>query len=179
MNAVQEYCEEYEMRLRNARLLLSSLALVSPLPLLAQAITDAPTLTIEQQLFNDFAVRMQDELHRSAALLDKIAQSEDANERDKLMSEYHTNMRTTMKIDHLMQQMAGGGEDMKKAGGTMMKGKKMGGMSCCSMMSKKGGAGKAAASDAGGDHAGDDAVAAEQAEGGGDAAADPHAGHQQ
>jgi hypothetical protein len=172
------------MKLRSASLLLSSLILV--LPLLSKA-ADEAVLPIEQQLFNDFAVRMQDQLHRSAALLDKIAQSKDAQQRGRLMSEYHKSMRTTMKIDHLMHQVAGGGDaDTQQAdGGMMMKGKKMGGMSCCSMMGKKG-AGKAAvrgdaATSSAEDHAahsgGDDSPATEPAEGGEEPAANEHEKH--
>jgi hypothetical protein len=117
----------------------------------AQAQEAAKPLTIEQQLFNDFASRMQTHLHKTASLLDKIRQSSDAKERQKLMQEYHQANQTTMKINHAMHMLAGGK-------GSMMAGKKMGskgeGMGC--MMMKKKSAGAA--------EAGGDTAAAEEAD---------------
>lgn len=91
---------------------------------------------IEQKLFDDMSARMQEQLHHTAGLLEKIRQSRDVKEREALMAEYHKSMKTTMKIDHLMYQIADSGIDPGRTKGKTMKGKKMGGMSCC-MMGKK------------------------------------------
>lgn len=158
------------------------LAFVGALPALAE---DQP-MPVEQQLLSDFAARLEMHMHKTAALLQKIRETQDPQERDKLMKDYQKSMRTTMKIDQLMRQVAGGDDDMgmasMKKGGGMMKGKKMGGMCAC-MMGKKGGKKAAAGGDAEADaHAGhgdaDDAPeTAAEAEQDGAAAADEHAGH--
>jgi hypothetical protein len=118
------------MKTRAALLLIFALALAPAMPVAA---ADAASLPIEQQLFNDFALRMQDHLQRSAALLERIRQSVDLKERDKLMGEYQQLSKTTMKIQHLMQRLAGEQHPMKMS---MMKGKKK--MGCmgkeCEMM---------------------------------------------
>jgi hypothetical protein len=118
------------MNARAALLLILTLALAPAMPIVA---ADAPSLTIEQQLFNDFALRMQEHLQRSAALLERIRQSVDLKEREKLMGEYQQLSQKTMKIHHLMHQLAGGHEPMRMS---MMKGKKK--MGCmgkeCEMM---------------------------------------------
>jgi hypothetical protein len=174
------------MRLQLSARLLPALLLL--LPLLSQAQESA--LPLEQQLFNDFAARMEQQMHRTAGLLNKIAQSKDPQEREQLMKEYWQSMRTTNKIHHLMHQIAGGDDaamDMgmmgkKKAGG-MMKGKKMGGMGCCKMMMGKKG-GKQAAEDgedaneqAEQGEAADEANEPAQAGAGAKDGADEHAGH--
>jgi hypothetical protein len=159
--------------------LLACLALALP----ALAADDA--LPLEQQLFNDFAARLQEHLHKSAALLEKIRQSSDAQQRGKLMKDYQQNMRTTMKINHLMHQVTGDDAAMgMKKGGGMMKGKKMGGgMSCCSMvMGKKDGkksaaAGGEASSTADDAAGGAEAVEEQQGQQEEDAAGGEHEGH--
>lgn len=143
------------MKLRTA-LTYFAACLVLNLSLYARAADDA-ALPVEQQLFNDFAGRMQEHLRRPAGLLNKIAQSKDPQERAQLMDEYRNSVRFGMKLNDLMQQVLGG-PDMK-AGGMMMKGKKMGGMRCSCPMMKSKGKGKAAGPSAA---AGDD---------------DPHAAH--
>jgi hypothetical protein len=75
----------------------------APSAALIAAETDATR--IEQQLFDDVAARMQQQLHGSADLLNKIRQSHDAKERDNLVIEYHKSMKTTMTIDRLMRQI--------------------------------------------------------------------------
>jgi hypothetical protein len=118
------------MKTRAALLLIFTLALA---PAMLVAAADAPSLPIEQQLFNDFALRMQDHLQRSAVLLERIRQSVDLKERDKLMGEYQQLSKTTMKLQQLMQRLAGEQHPMKMS---MMKGKKK--MGCmgkeCEMM---------------------------------------------
>lgn len=127
------------MKTRFAAALIALLALA---PAFAATAAEDAALTIEQQLFNDFALRMQEQLQRSAALLDRIRQSVDNKEREKLMNEYHELTQKSMKIHQLMHQLTGGPESMKKA--AMMKCKMMGakGMGCGMM--KKSGAKKAA-----------------------------------
>ncbi len=118
------------MNTRAALFLIFTLALTPAMPVAA---ADAPSLPIEQQLFNDFALRMQEHLQRSSALLERIRQSVDLKEREKLIGEYQQLSHKTMKIQHLMHQLAGGQEPMKMS---MMKGKKK--MGCmgkeCEMM---------------------------------------------
>lgn len=120
--------------MRKLVVLLSLAYLTSFSPaLLAQAQDTVKPLSIEQRLFNDFAVQMRQHLHETAALLDKIRQSSDAKEREKLTKEYHQATQTTMKINDAMHALIGGK-------GGMMGGKKMGakggGMGCM-MMKKK------------------------------------------
>ena len=90
-------------------------------------------MSIEQRLFNDFAVHMQHHLHETAALLDKIRQSSDAKEREKLMKDYHQASQTAMKINHAMHMLIDGKSSMMMGGKKM--GAKGGGMGC--MMRKK------------------------------------------
>lgn len=151
---------------------LAYLVLFSPTHL-AQAQDTVKPLSIEQRLFNDFAVQMGDHLHETAALLDKIRQSSDAKQREKLVREYHQATQTTMKINHAMQMLIGGK-------GPMMGGKKMGakgeGMSCM-MMKKK----SASAEQDGGDISNQeetDTATAESAAGGEAGKASAHEGHQ-
>jgi hypothetical protein len=133
------------MKFRTAIALLVGCFALSA-PLYSSAADDAG-LPVEQQLFNDIAVRMQQHLHHTAGLLNKIAQSTDPQERAKLMGEYRDSVRLSMKLDQLMQAVSAA-PDMK-AGGMMMKGKKMGGMKCSCPMMKMKGKGKAEAGDAG------------------------------
>ena len=91
------------------------LILFAGMPAVAVTAAEDVTLTIEQQLFNDFALRMQEQLQRSVMLLDRIRQSVDNQEREKLMNEYHELTRRTMKIHHLMHELTGGPEASKKA----------------------------------------------------------------
>jgi hypothetical protein len=102
--------------------------------LLAQAQDAVKPLAIEQRMFNDFAVHMQRHLHETAVLLDKIRQSSDMKEREKLMKEYHHATQAAMQINHAMDMLIG------ENGGMMKGGKKIaakgGGMGCM-MMKKK------------------------------------------
>ena len=121
--------------MRKLATLLSLAYLTSFSPaLLAQAQDSGEPLSIEQRLFNDFAVHMQHHLHETAALLGKIRQSSDSKEREKLMKDYHQASQTAMKINHAMHMLIDGKSSM------MMGGKKMGakdeGMGCM-MMKKK------------------------------------------
>ncbi|MFN0038936.1 MAG: hypothetical protein ACKVP2_05465 [Burkholderiales bacterium] len=111
--------------------------LFAAVPAVAVTAAEDVTLTIEQQLFNDFALRMQEQLQRSVMLLDRIRQSVDNQEREKLMNEYHELTRKTMKIHHLMHELTGGSEASKKAAKMkckMMEAKGKG----CGMMKKSG-----------------------------------------
>jgi hypothetical protein len=121
------------MRKLAALLSLACLTSFSP-ALFAQAQDSAKPLSIEQRLFNDFAVHMQHHLHETAALLDKIRQSSDAKEREKLMKEYHQATQTAMKINHAMDMLIDGKASMMMGGKKM--GAKGGGMGCM-MMKKK------------------------------------------
>ena len=113
------------------------LALMAAMPAFSAASDEEPKLTMEQQLFNDFALRMQEQLQRSATLLERIRQSVDSKEREMLMNEYQELTQKTMKIHHLMQQLAGGSEMSKKA--AMMKCKMMDAKGKgCGMMKKSG-----------------------------------------
>lgn len=148
------------MKLRTALAIIAGCVALSE-PLYASAADDAG-LPVEQQLFNDIAGRMQEHLHRTAALLNKIAQSKDPQERTKLMGEYRDSVRLSMKLNQLMQEVSGAPE--AKEGSMMMKGKKMGGMKCSCPMMKMKGKGKAGAGEGEADqHA---------AHGGGDEASD-------
>lgn len=120
------------MRTLAALLSLAYLTSFSP-ALLAQAQDTVKPLSIEQRLFNDFAVQMRHHLHETAALLDKIRQSSDAKEREKLMKEYHQATQTSTKINDAMHVLIAGKGDMM--GGKKM-GAKSGGMGCM-MMKKK------------------------------------------
>ncbi len=109
--------------------------------------TAAP-LSVEQQLLNDFAVRLKDHMHKTAMLLDKISQSKDPKERQKLMKEYSQAMQTTDKINQAMANLNTPGNrmgGMGMMGGMGKGGKKMGGMKCKCGMMKQSGAAKAAA----------------------------------
>lgn len=121
--------------MRKLVVLLSLAYLTSFSPaLLAQAQDSGKPLSIEQRLFNDFAVQMRQHLHETAALLDKIRQSSDAKEREKLMKDYHHATRTAMKINHAMHMLIDGKSSMMMGGKKM--GAKGGGMGCM-MMKKK------------------------------------------
>jgi hypothetical protein len=140
--------------------------------------TSAAPLPIEQQLYNDFAARLQEHLHHTAQILDKIRQSKDAQERQKLMKDYEKAMQTTHKVHQAMTTLMGtGGGGMM--GGMMMAGKKMGGMGGGCMMMRKQSASAGAAAAASGaqdaDAAGDTATGDDAAEGQGDAG--EHEGH--
>ena len=102
---------------------------------LTAAETDTPP--IEQKLFDDVAARMQEQLHSTAGLLDKIRQSHSPKERDGLVLEYHKSMKTTMAIDRLIHEIRESANDSEQDKGKMMKGKKMGGSMGCCMMGKK------------------------------------------
>jgi hypothetical protein len=93
----------------------------------ASAADGAPGLTLEQELFNDFAGRLQHHLHHTAQLLDKIRASQDPKERSQLMKDYAKAMQTTTKANQAMQALAGGGA-------MMMVGRKMAGGMGCGMM---------------------------------------------
>lgn len=110
----------------------------------AQAATKpAPAqLTLEQQLFNDFATRLKDHFHKMAMLLDKISQSKDPQERQKLMKEYTQAMQTTHKVHQAMASLSGAGMSM---GGKKMGGMMAGGMGCGMMKQRAGGAQSASA----------------------------------
>jgi hypothetical protein len=159
--------------MRKLAALLSLVCLTSFSPaLLAQAQDTAKPLSIEQRLFNDFAVQMRHHLHETAALLDKIRQSSDAKEREKLIKEYHQATETAMKINDAMHMLIGGK-------GGMMGGKKMsakgGGMGC--MMMKK----KSASAEQDGDDTSSqeeaDTATAESAAGDEAAKSSEHEGH--
>jgi predicted RND superfamily exporter protein len=104
-------------------LALSLVAICGAAPLVSAA-EDTSQLNLENQLFNDFAGRLQEHLHKTAALLEKIRESKDLKERQKFMKEYTQAMQTTAKVTAVMQDL--GGE--QPAG--MMAGQKMKGMSC-------------------------------------------------
>jgi hypothetical protein len=159
------------MRKLAALLSLACLTSFSP-ALFAQAQDSVKPLSIEQRLFNDFAVHMQHHLHETAALLDRIRQSSDAKEREKLMKEYHLATQTAMKINHAMDMLIDGKASMRMGGKKM--GAKGGGMGCM-MMKKK----SASAEQDGGDASGQEEAdaAAESAPSDGAGKSSEHEGH--
>jgi hypothetical protein len=88
-------------------------------------------LSVEQQLYNDFAARLEQHFHKTAAILAKIRQTTDAQERQKLVNEYAQAMQTTHKVNQAMMAFAGKPSGM--AGGKKM-GKGMMGGGGCKMM---------------------------------------------
>jgi hypothetical protein len=114
--------------------LLVSVCFANPiLPMAAEP----DSLPMEQKLFDDVAARMQEQLHNTTDLLDKIRQSHNPKEREGLILEYHKSMKTTMVIDQLIHQIRDSTSNSEPDKGNMMKGKKMsGGVSCC-MKGKK------------------------------------------
>jgi hypothetical protein len=141
------------------------------------------SLSIEQQLFNDFAARLEQHLHKTAALLAKIRQTDDPQERQKLMKEYAQAQKTTAKITQAMDSLSASG-GMMMMGGRKMSGAMMGGgMKCgCGMMKQH--AGDQTAAQSGGHEGHDAGASAPEKEGTGDDSdeakqeATGHEGHQ-
>jgi hypothetical protein len=154
-------------------MLLTLICSALPVSLVA-AETDATP--IEQRVFDDLAARMQEQLHNTATILGKIRQSQNAKERDGLISEYHRAMKTTMKINHILHQLANDEGDGKPGGGKMkMKGKKMGAGMSCKMMGKK--SPDAQATEDGAEHATASETTDEPEESAQGKEQDEHAGH--
>lgn len=112
---------------------------------MAQA-PSGPT-AVEDDLFNDMAARLEQNLNRTAGLLAKLRTTQDPQERKMLLADYHKTMQTTMKISHLMHALQQPTGPMMGGAGQMGQGKMQGGMMMggkCPMMGGKGAA-KAAA----------------------------------